>query len=245
MAYAPLPEALAWLLGGGVLLVAGGVAVRATRHTSKRAWFPVLWTLLACLPLPAAGWVVGARYFYLPAVGLMLMLALAADTRGAAATIAAISLLAAIGLGSTTTRVGEVRHYRAVLAAAHDAVAQGVQAGHTIFLVRNAVKDLDLALKLRWKMGPQPLLVIPDVPASFVWMPDALAARAGFLLAKPPLPPAGEYRFGGQHIVGMARREEAPDLDQVLARLPEIRFIELVADGRGQVTGHDQTASHR
>ena len=244
-AYAPLPEALAWFLGGGVLLAAGVFAVRAARHINGRTWFPIFWTLLACLPLPAAGWVVGARYFYLPAVGLTLMLALAAGTRGAAATIATISLLAAMGLGSTATRVGEVRRYRAVLAAAHDAVAEGVQAGHTIFLVRSAVKDLDLALKLRWTMGPQPLLVIPDVPASFVWMPDALAARAGFLLAKPPLPPTGEYRFGGQHIVGLARREEAPDLDEVLARLPEIRFIELVVDGRGQVTGRDETASRR
>ncbi len=45
--------------------------------------------------------------------------------------------------------------------------------------------------------------------------------------------------------MGLARREEAPDLDEVLARLPEIRFIELVADGRGQVTGHDRTASRR
>jgi len=59
-AYAPFPEVLAWLVGGGLLLVAGVFALRA------RAWFPVLWTLLALLPLPAAGWVVGARYFYLP-----------------------------------------------------------------------------------------------------------------------------------------------------------------------------------
>jgi hypothetical protein len=234
-AYAPFPEVLAWLVGGGLLLIAGVFALRA------RAWFPVLWTLLALLPLPAAGWVVGARYFYLPAVGLMLMLALAADTRGLAAMIAAISLLAVMGLGSTAARMGEVRRYRAVLAAAHDAVAQGAQAGHTIFLVRNAVKDLDLALKLRWPMGPQPLLLIPDVPASFVWMPDALAERARFLLARPPLPPTGEYRFGGQHIMGLARREEAPDLDEVVARLPEIRFLELVADGRGQVTARDRT----
>jgi hypothetical protein len=234
-AYAPFPELLAWLVGGGLLLIAGVFALRA------RAWFPVLWTLLALLPLPAAGWVVGARYFYLPAVGLMLMLAMAADTRGLAAMIAAISLLAVMGLGSTAARMGEVRRYRAVLAAAHDAVVQGAQAGHTIFLVRNAVKDLDLALKLRWPMGPQPLLLIPDVPASFVWMPDTLAERARFLLARPPLPPTGEYRFGGQHIMGLARREEAPDLDEVVARLPEIRFLELVADGRGQVTAQDRT----
>jgi hypothetical protein len=189
--------------------------------------------------------VVGARYFYLPAVGLMLMLALAADARGKAVVIAAISLLAALGLGSTATRTGEVRHYRALLAAARDAVDQGAQAGHTIFLVRNAVKDLDLAIKLTSPAGrlPHTLLVIPDVPASFVWMPDALAERARFLLARPPLPPTGAYRFGGQPIMGLARREEAPDLDEVLARLPEIRFIELVAAGRDRVTGRDRTES--
>jgi hypothetical protein len=246
-AYAPFPEALAWLVGGGLLLVAGALALRASSHVRRRAWFPILWTLLALLPLPAAGWVVGARYFYLPAVGLMFMLALAADTRGAAAVIAAVSLLAVMGVGSTAARVDEVRHYRAVLAAARDVVAKGAQAGQTIFLMRNAVKDLDLAVKLTSPGGrlPQPFLVIPDVPASFVWMPDALAERARFLLARPPLPPKGEYRFGGQHIMGLARREEAPDLDEVLARLPEIRFIELVADGRGQVTGEDRTDSRR
>lgn len=236
-AYAPLPEALAWLVGGGLLLSAGVFAVRA------RAWFPLLWTLLALLPLPAAGWVVGARYFYLPAVGLMLVLAMAADARGTAVAIVAITLLAAIGLGSTATHMGDVRHYRAVLAAARDVVGKGAQVGHTIFLVRNAVKDLDLAVKLAAPAGrvPQSVLVIPDVPASFVWMPDVLADRARFLLARPPLPPAGEYRFGGQHIMGLARREEAPDLDQVLARLPELRFIELVGDGHGQVIGRDRT----
>jgi hypothetical protein len=236
-AYAPLPEILAWLLGGGVLLVAGVFSVRA------RVWFPVLWTLLALLPLPAAGWVVGARYYYLPAVGLMLMLAWAAESRGWAVVMVAIALLAAMGLGSTAARMGEVRRYRAVLAAAREVVAKGARAGHAIFLVRNAVKDLDLALKLTSPVGrlPQSLLVIPDVPASFVWMPQGLADRTRFLLARPPLPPAGAYRFGGQSIVGLARREEAPDLDEVVARLPELRFIELVTDGRGQVTGRDRT----
>ena len=240
-AYAPLPEVPVWLVGGGALLVAGLFAVRA------RAWFPLLWTVLALLPLPAAGWVVGARYYYLPAVGLMLMLALAAEARGSAVVVVAIALLAAMGLGSTATRMSEVRRYRAVLAAACDAVEKGAKAGHTVFIVRNAVKDLDLALKLTTPVGrlPQPLLVIPDVPASFVWMPDVLADRAGVLLARPPLPPAGAYRFGGQHIVGLARREEAPDLDEVIARLPEIRFIELVTDQRGQATGRDRTESRR
>lgn len=238
-AYAPLPEVLAWLVGGGLLLFAGVFALR----TRGRAWFPVMWTLLALLPLPAAGWVVGARYYYLPAVGLMLMLAWAAEARGWAVVMLAIALLAAMGLGSTAARMGEVRRYRGVLAAARDVVAKGARAGHTIFLVRNAVKDLDLALKLTSPVGrlPQSLLVIPDVPASFVWMPQGLADRTRFLLARPPLPPAGAYRFGGQSIVGLARRGEAPDLEEVVARLPELRFIELVTDGRGQVTGRDRT----
>jgi hypothetical protein len=240
-AYAPLPDAVAWIVGGTGLVAAGVIAVRSR----ARAWFPVVWTLLALLPLPAAGWVVGARYFYLPAVGLVLMLALAADTRGAVGAIVAIALLAVMGLGSTANRMDEVRRYRAVVYAARVAVTKGAQAGHTIFLVRNGVKDLDLAVKLASPAGrlPQSLLVIPDVPASFVWMPDGLASRAGFLLARPPLPPAGEYRFGGQHIMGLARREESPDLDDVLARLPELRIIELVADRHGQVTGHDRTES--
>jgi hypothetical protein len=295
-AYAPLPDAVAWIVGGIGLVVAGVLALRARRvgsppalrdgqpalpaprasrapspaayHRARpseasgvgrrvggrrvwepfqgshvSAWFPVIWVLLACLPLPAAGWVVGARYFYLPAVGLVLMLALAVDTRGAVGAMVAIALLAVMGLGSTANRMDEVRRYRAVMAAARVGVATGVQAGHTIFLVRNGVKDLDLAVKLTSPAGrlPQSLLVIPDVPASFVWMPDGLASRAGFLLARPPLPPAGEYRFGGQHIMGLARREESPDLDDVLARLPELRIIELVADRNGQISAKDRT----
>jgi hypothetical protein len=238
-AYAPLPDAVAWIVGGIGLVVAGVFAARSRAPL----WFPVVWTLLALLPLPAAGWVVGARYFYLPAVGLVFMLALAADTRGAVGAIVAISLLAVIGLGSTANRMDEVRRYRAVVDAARVAVTKGAQAGHTIFLVRNGVKDLDLAVKLTSPAGSlrQSLLVIPDVPASFVWMPDGLASRAGFLLARPPLPPAGEYRFAGQHIMGLARREEAPDLDDVLARLPELRIIELVVDRHGKVTAADRT----
>jgi hypothetical protein len=233
-AYAPIPETMAWLVGGALLLAAGWFSLRT------RAWFSILWTLLALLPLPAAGWVVGARYFYLPAIGLMFMLALAIDARGSAARVIAISLLAVLGLLFSVTRMGEVRRYRAVLVAAREAVVAGGQAGHHVFLVRNAVKDLDLALKLTSPADqlPQPLLVIPDVPASFVWMPDVLADRADFLLARPPLPPAGAYRFGGQRIMGLARREESPDLDDVLARLPDLRIVDLLAR-RGRVIWKD------
>jgi len=74
-------------------------------------------------------------------------------------------------------------------------------------------------------------VVIADVPASFIWLPEELAGRLRFLLAQPPLPPAGAYRFGGESIVGQARREEAPDLDEVLLRLPELRIIHLKRRG--------------
>ena len=225
-AYPPFPEGLAWLVGAPVLAVAGIMAWRAR----GRARFPLLWTVLALLPLPAAGWVVGARYFYLPAVGLMLLLAWALDGRGPALRITVLGVLAALGLAGTITRTVEIHRYRALLATARQAVSAGN--GH-IYLVRNAVKDLDLALKLTTPASqlPQPLLLIPDVPASFVWMPETLAARASFLLAQPPLPPSGAYRFGDQRIVGLARRQEAPDLDDVLARLPDLRIVELVPSG--------------
>jgi hypothetical protein len=225
-AYQPLPEGLAWLTGALVLAVAGIAAWRAR----GRARFPLLWIALALLPLPAAGWVVGARYFYLPAVGLMLLLAWALERRGPALSVTVLGVLAALGLASTITRAAEIHRYRALVATARQAVSTGKG---NVFLVRNAVKDLDLALKLTTPADrlPQPLLVIPDVPASFVWMPEALAASTGFLLADPPLPPSGAYRFGDQRIVGLARRQDAPDLDDVLARLPELRMLELVPSG--------------
>jgi hypothetical protein len=234
-AYQPLPEGVAWLLGAIVLVGAGVGAWRS----GDRARFPLLWIALALLPLPAAGWVVGARYFYLPAVGLMLLLALALHQRGPALQATTLGLLAALGLASTTVRSAEVDRYRALLATARQAVSAGD--GH-VFLVRGAIKDLDLALKLTTPATqlPHPLLVIPDVPASFVWMPEKLAARAAFLLAQPPLPPSGAYRFGGQRIVGLARRQDAPDLDDVLARLPDLRILALVPSGDG-FTWHDVT----
>jgi hypothetical protein len=225
-AYQPLPEGLAWLVGAVVLILAGIAAWRA----GGQARFPLAWTALALLPLPAAGWVVGARYFYLPAVGLMMLLAWVLHGRGPALRITVLGLLAALGLASTAARTADVHRYRALLDTARQAVSSGQ--GH-LFLIRNAVKDLDLALKLTTPASqlPQPLLVIPDVPASFVWMPDTLAESTAFLLAQPPLPPSGAYRFGDERIVGLARRHESPDLDDVLTRLPDLRIVELAASG--------------
>jgi len=80
--------------------------------------------------------------------------------------------------------------------------------------------------------------------ASFVWLPRAQADHLRFVLAEPPLPPAGAYRFGGEFIVGQARREEAPDLDEVLTRLPELRIIKLERKGSA-FTWADRTEEYR
>jgi hypothetical protein len=87
-------------------------------------------------------------------------------------------------------------------------------------------------------------VVIPDVPASFIWLPAELAERLDFLLARPPLPPSGAYHFGNARLVGLARREDAPDLDEVLDRLPELRILHLGYQA-GQFHVEDRTSGYR
>ena len=241
-AYEPLPEWLAWAAGVSVL---GAVTVVAWRK-KRLAGFGLAWVFVTVLPLPAAGWVVGARYFYLPAVGLALLAAMALERASAWITAGTMVCLLGLGLVTGHHRASEVGMYRQVVAAASEAVTAGLSHGHRLFFVRGAVKDLDLAIKLspnppREKVG---YVVLADVPASFVWLPPEFAERLQFVLARPPLPPAGAYRFGGEAIAGQARREEAPDLDEVLNRLPELRIIHLGGKGRlGQ--WQDRTEEYR
>ena len=228
-AYAPLPEWLALVSGGVLLGVVGFVAWRRDRL----ARFALLWTGVALLPLPAAGWVVGARYFYLPAAGVFLLAAIALESASRLVAGTAVVWLAFLGLLSGGHRAEEVTLYRKAVAAANAAVRDGLARGHRVFLVRGGVKDLDLAIKLADDL-PTPataFVVIPDVPASFLWMPVSLAERLHFVVAEPSLPPAGAYRFGNERIVGQARRDEAPDLDEVLTRLPELRIIHVIRKG--------------
>jgi hypothetical protein len=226
-AYAPLPEWAAWLVGGFALALAGIVLRR-----SRPAALAALWAVIAVLPLPAAGWVIGARYFYFAAGGLMLLLALALERAKPWLPTLAMALLLGLGVAAGSGRTSDIRMYRRVVAAARDAVTDGLARGRRLFLVRGSVKDLDLAIKLdpSAPVAVREVVAIPDVPASFVWLPDAEAERLGFLFARPPLPPSGAYRFGGERIVGLARREEAPDLDEVLARLPDLRVVRLKLD---------------
>jgi hypothetical protein len=239
-AYSPLPEWAAWV-GGLVALAAAGVILRA----SRLAALAVLWSVLGVLPLPAAGWVVGARYFYFSAAGLLLLLALALER--ARPWVAILVTVALLGLGSVASRrrSSEIRLYREAVAAAGRAVADGVAKGVRLFLVRGSVKDLDLAIKLdpTAPLAVRESVTIPDVPASFIWLPRGQADRLRFLLAEPPLPPSGAYQFAGERMVGLARREEAPDLDEVLSRLPDLRIIRLKLDAH-PVSWEDATAEY-
>jgi hypothetical protein len=195
--------------------------------------------------LPAAGWVVGARYFYVPAVGLALLLALALEAASGLAAVFAVAILLGLGALSGHHRATEVKLYRQAVSVASAGVEEGAARGYRLFFVSGAVKDLDLAIKLdrRASVAVASVVVMPDVPASFIRLPPDLASRLDFLLARPPLPPSGAYRFGDARLVGLARREEAPDLDDVLTRLPELRILRLVFRA-GQFTVEDRTAEY-
>jgi hypothetical protein len=222
------PQAVLWALGiAAIVWAACGV------RRDRRMAFPALWSVLALAPLAAASWVVGARYFYLPAVGLAVLVARQLWARGPAVSLVAVGGLLALGSARAVERRAEIAQYQARVEAAAQAVSAGLAAGHRLFHVRGAVKDLDLILKERPSLRAQAddFLVLPDVPASFVLMPPALATPTHFLLADPPLPPSGAYRFGAGSVVGLARRHESPDLDDVVARLPELRFLRLFHDG--------------
>ncbi|MDB4982436.1 MAG: hypothetical protein JWM82_3188, partial [Myxococcales bacterium] len=77
-----LPEALAWGAGACALALLVLAAVRDARGAA-----PLLFTAVGLAPLLAAGWVVGARYFYLPAVGLAWAAGAALSTRSRAAVL--------------------------------------------------------------------------------------------------------------------------------------------------------------
>jgi hypothetical protein len=132
--------------------------------------------------------------------------------------------------------------------AARCAVIAGLAGGHSAFHVASGVKDLDLALKhfsdVRQAEGPQPrLLVLADVPVSFVLLPPALADRAAFLLASPPIPPSGAYQFGTGRVVGLARRHDDPELAEVIRHFPDLRFLRFSSSPDGAAAVRDVTDS--
>ena len=127
-------------------------------------------------------------------------------------------------------RRADVVSYDRRVAAARRVVGSGLASGYRVFNIMSGVKDLDLAVKEDPRLADHAgdVLVLTDVPASFVIVPAALAAAAAPLLAQPPLPPSGAYRFGDARVVGLARRGDGPSLREVWQRFPDIRFVRLL-----------------
>ncbi len=243
------PEALAWGAGVALLAVSVLAAARRARAGEPRALFAIAFATVAALPLLAAGWIVGARYFYLPAVGLAWLVGEAVG--GAAATWRVAGLIGLLALGAiqASVRHDDVRLYDRRVEAARRAVVDGVARGHFVFHVAGGIKDLDLAVKESPALRDveDRLLVLGDVPASFVALPGALGDRADFMIASPPLPPSGAYHFGARRVVGLARRGDEPTLDELVQRFPDVRFIRLrpTAMGGGRVLARDVTEEIR
>jgi type III secretion system FlhB-like substrate exporter len=133
------------------------------------------------------------------------------------------------------------------IAAARRVVASGLASGHHVFNIMSGVKDLDLAVKEDPRLAEHAndVLVLTDVPASFVIVPPALAVAAAPLIAQPPLPPSGAYHFGDVDVVGLARREDGPSLREVWQHFPDIRFVRLRPVPSGQIIARDVTDETR
>ncbi|MES1206545.1 MAG: hypothetical protein ABUS79_11465 [Pseudomonadota bacterium] len=207
----------------------------------------LLWIALAVVPLLAAPWIVGARYFYLASIGVVWLAASLLRRASPVATVAVCAALAGLACAQAITRHGEVVEYQARLSAARRAITAGMAAGYTTFHVVSGIKDLDLAIKDAGgaTVDESPLVVLSDVPASFIVLPESRAAELDFLLARPPLPPTGAYRFGSRRIVGLARRGDDPTIDEVIARLPAIRFVRLRLAAGKRVVWRDVTETWR
>ncbi len=233
----PMPLALG--TGAAILALAFWSAVRRPGGAGRFA--PFAFGGVAAAPLLAAGWAVGARYDYLPSIGVCWAVAEALEGVGAAArgTMAAALLL--IGTGQAAVRRRDIVSYERRLAAARRAVHSGLAAGHHVFHVDGGIKDLDLALKEDAALEAAGVLVLDDVPASFAIVPPGLASAARPLLAQPPIPPSGAYRFGDVQVVGLARRGDEPDLAEAFTWFPDLRLIRLMRAPGGQVVARDVT----
>jgi hypothetical protein len=249
-------DALAGGSGARELVVAGvgAAAIALAAFSAVRGWraggdrgrlLPFAFCAIATLPLLAAGWAVGSRYFYLPAVGIAWAVAESLAGGGPAARAVIVALLLVVGGVQAAQRRAEVTLNDRVVAASRRAVAAGLAKGHRVFAVMGGVKDLDLAVKEDPGLAAAGVLVLTDVPASFVIVPDALADSAAPFIARPPLPPSGAYRFGAVRVVGLARREEEPSLGEVIARFPDLRFVRLYRLPTGQIVARDVTDETR
>lgn len=233
-----MPVPLAFAVGAAVLALSALGLARRGRARSR--WAPLAFILVAVAPLAAAGWVVGARYFYLPAVGICWAVAEVLSRVGPAARITLAAALVLVGAAQAVARRGDVVSYEKRLAATRRAVADGLRAGHHVFHVDGGIKDVDLAVKEVASIEAGQVLVLGDVPASFAIIPPALGAASAWVSA-PPLPPSGGYDFGDVRVIALARRGDEPDLEEVLAKFPDLRLIRLRTIRGGRVIARDLT----
>ena len=242
---AVLPPPLALAVGTMVLALTVFAIARQGRGGGRPAarFAPLAFAVVAAAPLFAAGWAVGARYYYLPAVGLCWAVAeaLGGIGLGPAAQIILVAMLLFVGAAQAAERRQEVVSYDRRVAAARRAVAAGLASGHHVFHIDGGIKDLDLAVKEELSIEAGGVLVLGDVPASFALVPPELEGVVAPLAAAPPLPPGGAYRFGDARVIGLARRGDEPDLDEVLSRIPDLRFIRLRSIRGGHVIARDMT----
>ena len=234
-----LPAPAAFAVGATLLALAAFTIARQAGGPARFA--PLAFTAVAVAPLVAAGWAVGARYYYLPAVGIVWAAAEAARNLGLPARAATAAVLVVLGLAQAASRGQDVKSYDRRVGAARRAIAAGLRAGHHVFHVDGGIKDLDLAVKEDPALEAGDILVLSDVPASFAIIPARFQGVAAPLKASPPIPPSGAYRFGDVEVVGLARRGDDPDLDEVLRSFPDLRFIRLRAVAGGQVIARDLT----
>jgi hypothetical protein len=234
-----LPAPLAFGLGTTILALAAFAIAR--QGSGPVRWAPFAFAVVAAAPLFAAGWAVGARYYYLPSVGLCWAVAEALSEVGAPARIVLGSTLLLIGVAQGAARRQDVLSYDRRVAAARRAVTAGLGGGHHVFHVDGGIKDLDLAVKEVPALEGGGVLVLSDVPASFAVIPPQFQPAASILVASPPLPPSGAYAFGDVRVVGLARRGDEPDLTEALGRFPDLRFVRLRSIYGGQVIARDLT----
>ena len=204
-----------------------------------RARFAPLASPMAAAPLCAAGWAVGARYYYLPSVGLCWAVAEAladvAPRRGSPSAAVLLWSGAAQAVerrrrSSPTSSGWRRRGARWRLGSAPDTTSFTSMAKSRISTWRSR--------RSRPRGGRR-----PGARRRAGVVRDRAAPVSGGVacVAAPPLPPSGALSLRRRPVVGLARRGDEPDLDEALAQFPDLRFIRLRAIRGGQVIARDLT----
>ena len=144
----PLPLALGLGTAIVALTVFSAARARGGARDAGARWLPFAFCAIAVAPLLAAGWVVGSRYFYLPAVGLAWAVAEALAGAGVAAraTIAVRVAFAGRAAGGAAPRRGDfvrTAGWRRRAVWSRRASPPGIACSTSM----SGVKDLDLAVK--------------------------------------------------------------------------------------------------